>query len=90
MALPTGGAGRGSFVILTREGDVLKFVDGARDGAFNLPAHLEHITWPAQVFASGDYIVVVDGESRRAIGLDPVGGQMVWQVVFRFPGFQGG
>jgi hypothetical protein len=88
MVIPMDGIGYGSVIVLTREGQVFKFIGGHVDGAFRSPSNLANITWPVQVFVSGDSVVVVDGDGRSVIGLDAATDQIDWQVTFRFPGMQ--
>ncbi len=79
--------GADTLVVLTRNG-LVKFVGGQRDETFGLPAELDPIAWPAQVSASSEHILIVDGEARRVMALNLAGGQTAWQVVWRFANMQ--
>jgi murein DD-endopeptidase MepM/ murein hydrolase activator NlpD len=84
MVIPTSGTANGAVIILTRGGQAFRFAGGQRRGTFDLG----RVTWPVQVFASGERVAVVDGDTRRVMGLDVTSGQVAWQVVFRFPNMQ--
>lgn len=87
LLIPSTGPGNGAVYVLTRQGRIVKFIGGVRDGSFAPPADL-NITWPGQIFASDKYAVVVDSNGRRVIGLDAASGKLEWQLTFRFPNMQ--
>jgi len=75
-------------MVLTRAGEVHKFIDGRPVLGFEDPVRLDDPPWPAQVFESGENIAVVDGEGRTLRGIDPETSEVVWAVTLRFPDMQ--
>jgi murein DD-endopeptidase MepM/ murein hydrolase activator NlpD len=84
MVIPAAGGGNGAVFVLTRGGQAFRFLGGKRNGTLSL----DRVTWPAQVLAAGERVAVVEGDSRRVIALDAAGGQIIWQMTFRFPNMQ--
>jgi murein DD-endopeptidase MepM/ murein hydrolase activator NlpD len=88
MVFPPAGAEDGTLIVLTRGGDLLKFIHGRPVLGFGAEAGLGDDGWPAQVFAFGAAAVVVDGQSRRLIGVDLANGHVAWTIGLRFPDMQ--
>jgi murein DD-endopeptidase MepM/ murein hydrolase activator NlpD len=88
MVIPSSGPGNGAVFVLTRAGQVIKFLSGRRDRTLSLSAEAGRVAWPAQILAAGERIVLVDSDNRRITALDAANGSVAWQATFRFPNMQ--
>jgi murein DD-endopeptidase MepM/ murein hydrolase activator NlpD len=88
MAVMRNAGGTNTYVVLTRDGELLGFQNKSFIGAITDFKHPEEAVWPAQVFAADESVYVVDGEARSVTRIDPASGTHVWQATFHFPNMQ--
>jgi murein DD-endopeptidase MepM/ murein hydrolase activator NlpD len=79
----------GSFAVLTREGQLLRYRNGSYEGPQTPFPQREPATWPAYLLPlGGGQVGIVESEQRALLAVDGNSGEPTWRAEFRIPGMQ--